>query len=188
MVISICIVSFLGWTANTFLFNWGAVYLVRGLAFEPNLAISTVAIAFMYFVLGAVAMGLLATLTGKTRVFIIIGYALAAICFLAVIYIHSLSIFTASSLLFLVGFLTGSATLCYAKAFDYCSPANAGFTFGLVAFVTTSGNTLFALLISLALQHNVNEHKILLALWQMPLTLIPIALILGAFLATSLRK
>jgi predicted MFS family arabinose efflux permease len=187
-VIALCLISLLGWTANTFLFNWGAVYLNLILKFNVNLAIAATANTFISFVIGALVWGLVSTFFHRRHVTIAVCYFLAAICFGILVEKSNLSPAVIKALLCSIGFLTGAAVLCYAKAYDYCLPETSGFTFGLIACVTTGGNTLFAFVIGSLLEPVIEVHPTDFSSWQMPLCIIPIALMFGALLSASLRK
>jgi hypothetical protein len=94
-----------------------------------------------------------------------------------------------SGLIFATGFFAGTAVICYAKAYDFCTTLNAGSAFALVAFITTLGNTLFTLFVGNLLQTELPHLQTSNSTtWQILLTLIPSALAIGAILALRLRK
>jgi predicted MFS family arabinose efflux permease len=185
----ICIISCLGWIANTFLLNYGMIFLISNLAIPHAIAAETINIVFECFALGAVLMGMLAESLHKKRLLIAIGYLIAAITFCILLYVPHISLFVASGLIFATGFFAGTAVICYSKAYDFCIPANAGCAFALIAFITTLGNTLFTLCVGNLLQaEQLNQHIASSTTWQVLLALIPSALAIGAILALRLRK
>jgi predicted MFS family arabinose efflux permease len=186
---SICVISCLGWIANTFLLDYGMIFLIKNLHFSHQAASETISITFMCFALGAVITGLLAESLPKKRFLIAIGYTTAAITFSIVLYMPHLNAMLVSGLIFATGFFTGSTVICYAKAHEFSRPTNAGCAFALIAFMTTVGNTLFTLLIGNILETKMStlatSHMLT---WQILLTLIPFALAIGAILAIRLKN
>jgi predicted MFS family arabinose efflux permease len=185
----ICVISCLGWIANTFLLDYGMIFLIKNLNFNHLTASETISTTFMCFALGAAFTGLLAESLPKKRFLIAIGYTIAAITFSIVLYMPHLNAIAASSLIFATGFFTGATVICYAKAHEFSRPINAGCAFALIAFITTLGNTLFTLLIGNILEKEMPKistaHSVT---WQILLALIPCALVIGAILAIRLRN
>ncbi len=183
----IAFVSLLGWVPNTFLLNYGTTYLQANFHMWLKIANETVKIAFSCFALGAVTTGLFAGLMEKHRFVVTTGYLLAALIFSTVIFTSDLTISVISTLLFLAGILASVAVICYAYAYDYCTPGRTGITFGLVACITTIGNTLMAKLIGELLEKYAN-HPAATIPWHWIVALVPLSLVIGAIIATSLRK
>ncbi len=185
----ISIVSCLGWMLNTFLLNWGSLYLYKAHTFLPNIAVSTVSQAFLFFSLGAIAMGFIANLLQKIRLLLVLGYWVSAAAFCIVLFQTPLSIVATANLIFLSAFAASAAILCYMKAYDICTPGSAGFTFGLIAFITTGGNTLFAMLFSMIIEPIASAKPPLNPdEWTSPLMVLPIVLVIGGILTLFLRK
>jgi predicted MFS family arabinose efflux permease len=180
----IAFVSLLGWIPNTFLLNYGATYLINVFHIWPKIANETVRISFSCFALGAVTTGLFAGILEKNRFIITLGYVLATLTFGTVLFAPNLSTSTVSSLLFATGIFASVAVICYAYAYDYCRPGRTGITFGLVASITTIGNTLMARFIGSLLDHYVHQT----IPWHWIVALVPLSLLIGAIIATSLRK
>jgi hypothetical protein len=89
----------------------------------------------------------------------------------------------------LTSFFTSTAIICYVLAADLFGPANSGFAFGLVAFVTTIGNTWFAQFNTYLLAPIMrSQTTTALGSYLYLLALVPFALILGSLLAIKLRK
>jgi predicted MFS family arabinose efflux permease len=181
------LVSLVGWFPNTFLLNYGVNYLTDTFHISEHAADATVKLAFSCFALGAIIPGIFAGVLRKKRILIAGGYILAAITFSMAVYYPGLTITSAATLIFFTAFFTSVAIVCYAKAYDYCREGQTGITFGLVACITTIGNTLMARLISYLLGKSASAIPTT-STWHWILALIPLALILGAFIALTLRK
>ena len=181
------LVSLLGWLPNTFLLNYGANYLIDSFHVNEHTANETVRLAFSCFALGAIIPGIFAGFMKKKRLLIATGYGLATITFCIVLYVPNLAFTTAATLIFLTCFFTSVAIICYAKAYDYCREGHTGITFGLVACITTIGNTLMARLFGYLISKYSSTFPVV-SVWHWILTLIPLALILGAVCALTLRK
>ncbi|MDR3478017.1 MAG: MFS transporter [Gammaproteobacteria bacterium] len=185
----LCIVSCLGWMSNTFLLNWGAIFLNKGLHFLPSLALGTVQNAFLFFALGAVFFGTLTDISRKPRLWLVLGYFFAALTFAATVAAPELSKLTVGNLFLATSFLTSTAIICYVLASDLFGAANSGFAFGLIAFVTTIGNTWFALFNTYLLAPIMrSQTTTALSSYMYLLALVPFALVLGSLLAIKLRK
>jgi predicted MFS family arabinose efflux permease len=186
---SICAISCLGWMANTFLLNYGMIFLIKNHGFNHAYAAETINTAFMCFALGAIITGFISEFLLTKRLLVAIGYIIAAITFSIVLYIPHLDTAMASGLIFATGFFTGTAVMCYAKAYDFSTPINTGCAFALVAFATTLGNTLFTFLLGNLLEAELPKLSTSHSLtWQILLASIPSALAIGAILAIRLRK
>ena len=183
----IAFVSLLGWVPNTFLLNYGATYLHDNFHILPKIANDTIKIAFSCFALGAITTGLFAGLLEKNRFIITAGYLVAALIFTVIIFTPTLSSVMVASLLFAAAILASVAVICYAYAYDYCSPGRTGITFGLVASITTIGNTLMARQIGTMLDKYISHFPIIIP-WHWIVILVPLSLLIGAIIATSLRK
>jgi predicted MFS family arabinose efflux permease len=183
----IAFVSLLGWIPNTFLLNYGATYLHDNFHMLPKIANDTVKIAFSCFALGAVTTGLFAGWLEKNRFIITAGYLLAALIFVGIIFTSNLSNIMVSTLIFVAAILASVAVICYAYAYDYCSPGRTGITFGLVACITTIGNTLMARQIGNLMDKYINHIPNNIP-WHWIVILVPLSLLIGAIIATSLRK
>jgi predicted MFS family arabinose efflux permease len=183
----IACVSLLGWVANTFLLNYGVTYLIAHYHMAPRIASEAVRISFSCFALGAVTTSIFAGWLEKNRFVITAGYLLASLIYFIVLFTPDLSPILVTSLLFLAGLCASVAVICYAYAYDYCRPGRTGITFGLVASITTIGNTLMARLIG-SLVESYSGQVATPIPWQWIASLVPWALLLGAIIATSLRK
>jgi predicted MFS family arabinose efflux permease len=185
----LCMVSCLGWMSNTFLLNWGAIFLNKGLHFSPAMALSTVQGAFLFFALGAVFFGTMTDISRKPRLWLILGYFFAAVSFASILAVSQFSRLEVGNLFLLTSFFTSTAIICYVLAADLFGPANSGFAFGLVAFVTTIGNTWFAQFNTYLLAPIMrSQTTTALGSYLYLLALVPFALILGSLLAIKLRK
>jgi predicted MFS family arabinose efflux permease len=185
----LCVISCLGWIANTFLLNFGKIFLIKNLNFTHALTVSTINTTFTCFSVGAIVTGILAGFFYKKQLVIAWGYLFAAITVSVVFYVPQLAPNTASLLIAATGFFAGSAVVCYAKAYDIGSRANAGTAFALIAFITTLGNTLYAMGMANRLEGVLPTLLTTAAdTWQILLALIPAALLIGATLAFLMRK
>jgi MFS family permease len=153
----------------------------------PRIASEAVRISFSCFALGAVTTSIFAGWLEKNRFVITAGYLLASLIYFIVLFTPDLSPILVTSLLFLAGLCASVAVICYAYAYDYCRPGRTGITFGLVASITTIGNTLMARLIG-SLVESYSGQVATPIPWQWIASLVPWALLLGAIIATSLRK
>jgi hypothetical protein len=184
----ICVVSLLGWIFNTFLLNYGATYLVSVKHLVSENANVTVNIAFSCFAVGAITLGIIADFFNEKCIFITIGYLLAAFCFSLILFGPALSNQDIAILLYLTGFFCGAATITYAKVLDLASTSSAGIAFGLMAAITTLGNSFAGKGLALLLEHYVKDPATASAVtWQIILGIIPCALLFGAILAWNLR-
>jgi predicted MFS family arabinose efflux permease len=180
----IAFVSLLGWIPNTFLLNYGSSYLTTAFHILPKIANDTVKISFSCFALGAICTGLFAGLLEKNHFLITAGYVLASVTFAIVLFAPGLNATVIASLLFATGIFASVAVICYAYAYDYCRPGRTGITFGLVASITTIGNTLMARFIGSLFDHYVHQT----IPWHWIVIVVPLSLLIGAIIATSLRK
>lgn len=140
----LCLISSLGWIANTFMLNWGAIILNHGLQFIPSLALSTVQETFLFFSLGAIFFGLFSDVTRCPRLALFLGLLLAGAAFTTLMLRPDLSHMNLGNLVLATGFLAGSAVTCYLLAFDFFGAATSASAFGLIACITTFCNTWFA--------------------------------------------
>lgn len=185
----ICIISLLGWIGNTFLLNYGALYLIGVRHFTHPIAIDTVNMAFACFAFGAIIMSLIAGFIDKKHLLITVGYLIAATALTIALYAPGLSFSTPGLLIFVASFFAGTAVISYEKAYDFCSEANAGSVFALIAFITTLGNSLFSLVFGNALQPTLTHLATTGAqTWQYLLGIIPLALAIGGISALMLHK
>jgi predicted MFS family arabinose efflux permease len=186
----ICLVSMVGWIANTFLLHYGAFYLIWHFDFSMKHAIDIVHTSFIFFGIGVVFMGMLSDYLAKKRYLISLFYTLTALMICILVFVPGLPIRLVPILFFLTSFFASSTIICYTKANDYCTIGNSGITLGLVLSITTIGSSLFVRITGSVLQKYVNDSvQANPNNWEMLLAVLPVILflLLGATIAMLLK-
>ena len=182
------IVAMIGWMTNTFLLGVGLYYLTWEIHFTVYQAMTAINVAYVYFIVGVIVLGIISDFFEKKRILIAMSYCIAAIAFTIIIFVHGISTQWVLWLLYATAFFAGSNIICYTKANDYCTVENSGIALGLVLSVSTIGSSLFSKGVHYYLRQYIytdpaaSDHN-----WKMIVMTVPISLLLGALISLFLR-
>jgi predicted MFS family arabinose efflux permease len=183
------LVAMIGWMTNTFLLRIGVYYLTWDIHFSVEQAMNTISIAFVFFGIGTMVMGIVSDFLEKKQNFIVASYCIAAIAFSAIIFIPSLSTTCVAWLLYVTAFFASSNIICYTKANDYCTVENSGIALGIVLSISTIGSSIFARTMHFYIEKNIYSASISSPHnWKAIVITVPIALLIGALISLFLLR
>lgn len=182
---------------------WGISYLQVAHGMTQEMAALTNSLLFFGFTLGAPLLGFISDRIKRRKLPMAVGASGAALIMLVLLYVPGLSITTINILMFFLGLLYSAQCIVFAVSRELSPNEAAGTAMSMTNMVVMLGAMLFQPLIGHLLDLSLSQHAVSLSVkhataeklqlytagdYQMALSIIPIGIIIAAFLTLFLKE